>query len=199
MKHMSLAVTLAALAGLAACSESPTAVTAEPTAEPTAAFAKGGPGGGGIGSPHFTMEGTSCSLDSTTGELSCDYQVSGLGKNGSALVTLTGVLDAHYDCATSGGTVIRSRSSVRFVIDITAFADESGNATGTVSDGPNFGITRLECAFLYPTNVVFNLNAMAKHGVPILPGEWSLGAASLTAKGPGRLFYYSGSLYGMPI
>ena len=58
---------------------------------------------------------------------------------------------------------------------------------GTGTDGPDFGITRLECAYIYPQNIVSNLNAMAKRGVPILPGEWSLGAASLTAKGPGRL------------
>jgi hypothetical protein len=183
MKHVSLAVTLEAMAGLAACGEAPTAVTAEPTA----AFAKGGPNGGGSGSPDFTMEGTSCTLDSSTGELSCEYLVSGLGMNGSAPLTLTGVLDAHFECYDAGGNFVRQRSSVRFVIDITAFADESGIATGTGTDGPDFGITRLECAYIYPQNIVSNLNAMAKRGVPILPGEWSHGAASLTTKGPGRL------------
>lgn len=197
MKHMSLAVTLAVLAGLAACSESPTAVTAERTAEPTAAFAKGGDGGG-VGSPHFTIDGTSCTVEPWSGVTSCAFQIAGLGKNGSAVVALDGILDVTFDCVDKYGTVKASRSTVRIFVDGTFFANASGNATGTLSDGPDIPITAFTCpitTWLYsPANVIYNLQPTGKNGLPVSAGEWSLGAIAKTAKGSGKAFFFVGPI-----
>lgn len=198
-----------ALIAVSACSDTSTAPVAPDDA--TAAFVKQGtPGdkGGGVGSPHFAepiglphVDPNHCTLDSETGELTCDYQIAGLGKRGSALVTLAAILDVDLECENYSGTRTRYRKTIRIDADQTVFANESGNATGTLQDTPDLAVTNVDCIVmagpLYYKLVghSFNLNETSKIGVPILPGEWMLNAVARTAKGPARVFYYGGPLF----
>lgn len=165
----------------AACSDATGPVGVEPT------FAKGG----GVGSPHFTLEGTSCVLDNDSGLMTCDYQVAGLGKYGSALLTLEGKLDVTYFCAVGAP----ERETVRLFLKLQVFADQTGNAVGVMTANPVLPVYVCRLwPYASPTDVDYLLDPMAKAGLPTATGEWMLNGVAKTAKGPLTTFYYTGGV-----
>jgi hypothetical protein len=182
--------------GAVACSD-PMSPSAEDVYTSVSMAPKGSSSAGGNGNVNFAS--TVCRLDSTAGRLECDYKLAGLGKKGSALLVLTGVASVDYVCKnSSGGDPRPERTTVRIAVDVDVFADQSGNAVGTVT-ADFLPVTRLEClvgffTLYYPNDVVFNLDPNSILGLPTSVGEWALYAAATTANKTGQNIFFPGML-----
>jgi hypothetical protein len=213
-----IALVVAVATTLAACADSPAPFEPETTtAEQLKLKNPQSDAKGGIGNAQFSPAGTSCTFDGS-GQLECDYQITGLGKEGYALVTLAGLVRTVWDCSAPAGEVLVSGvNGTRIAVSFDAFGDKSGNARGSMSATPFdlgsviycgvaqtgtrtiqiFGRTVIVPVFeqLQVTNVAFSLDSPAVPSEPEVSGNWALFAAVKTAKGA-FLTYYGGSLSG---
>jgi hypothetical protein len=206
----------------AGCAEQlPTMAELGPTG---AAFAKGGDkdGGGGVASPHFALDRTSCSFSETVGEMECDYKLSGLGRKTDYIVTMVGLVKTTWDCVdNTGATVATGVNELRLNLDVQFRPDARGNATGRLNAQPedltptinycpsyvtgsttvNLGTRFYPILVVIPTfasstvqNIRFSLDPEASTSEPTQMGVWALFAAAVTAKGPLTFDFYAGAL-----
>ena len=217
MKIVKVLIPLVALA--AACGEAP--VPAAPELNVAAAKAPAG----GVGNAKFDELNTRCTfndIDVTTGEqsglLNCSYKMTGLGKNGAALVTMVGLVKTTWDCvAPASGEVVRSgRNEMRLALSFDVWGDQSGNAKGTMSAVPidltpilNCGVEQVGTeqrrifgrlvtfpvfALTTVANVRYELDSVSTtDGEPTVTGQWALFAMVKTGKSS-FLSFYGGAL-----